>query len=131
MVTVYVDLVGPPFYHHLQIGVATCKSSSSGQAVWASALPQQLDEEGHQVVLVDRDAKMVERARTRLDAMAVVETGLHLRSIDAAGVRDADVLIACTGSDEVNIITCLLAREIGIPPTHRQAAVGRIAPRTW
>jgi len=79
------------------------------------SLAQQLEEEGHQVVLVDRDPVMVERASTRLDAMAVVDTGLYLRSIDVAGVRDADVLVACTGSDEVNIITCILAREIGIP----------------
>lgn len=79
------------------------------------SLAQQLDEEGHQVVLIDKDPRAVERARGRLDVMAVLASGLRLRSMDEDVVGDADVLVAATGSDEVNIITCLLAREMGIP----------------
>lgn len=79
-----------------------------------STLARQLADEGHEVLVVERDRRQVERLNNRLDVMAVVDSGLRLRSISAVEHRRPDLLVAATGSDEVNIITCMLARQIGV-----------------
>ena len=79
------------------------------------SLAEQLDEEGHQLLVVDPDPSAVERARNRLDVLALQESGFHLRQIEETNVKDADILVAVTGSDEINLITCLMARRLGIP----------------
>ncbi len=79
------------------------------------SLAEQLEEEGHQLLIVDTDPAAIERARNRLDVLALQESGFHLRQIEDTNVKDADLLIAVTGSDEVNLITCLMARRLGIP----------------
>ncbi|MBD3177009.1 MAG: Trk system potassium transporter TrkA [Armatimonadia bacterium] len=77
-------------------------------------LAQQLDEEGHRVVVVDRDPDRVELARTQLDVMGIVGSGLNLKALREADLETSDLLIAATDLDEVNIVACLLAREIGV-----------------
>jgi len=77
-------------------------------------LAQHLDEEGHQLIAVDTDPAVIARVQSRLDVMALEGSGFHLGSIDATDVKDADLLVAVTGMDEVNLITCLLARKFGI-----------------
>ncbi len=77
-------------------------------------LAQQLDREGHEVFVVDREPRRVELVRTRLDVMAIVGSGSGLKALREASVGDADLLIAATNSDEVNIVSCLVARDMGI-----------------
>jgi len=78
------------------------------------ALAQELDEEGHEVVVMDRDPSRIDLARTQLDVLGIAGSGLNLRGLREAGLESADLLIATTGLDEVNIVACLLAREIGV-----------------
>ena len=78
------------------------------------SLAEQLDEEGHQLLVVDPDPAAIERARNRLDVLALQESGFHLSQIEETNANDADFLVAVTGSDEVNLITCLMARRLGI-----------------
>ena len=79
------------------------------------SLAEQLDEEGHELLVIDTDPKAVERARARLDVMSLTQSGFHLSKVKETNVSNADLLIAVSGSDEVNLITCLLARKLGIP----------------
>ncbi len=78
------------------------------------SLAQQLDSEEHTVYAVDPVSTQVELARTRLDIMAVCGSGCNLEVMKDLGVEGADLLIAVSGSDEVNIVSCLISRELGV-----------------
>ncbi len=70
-------------------------------------------EEGQQVVVLDTDHKVVVEASERFDVMGVTGSGISVDSLIEAGVEDSDILIAVTGSDELNLLTCLIARKTG------------------
>jgi trk system potassium uptake protein TrkA len=67
--------------------------------------------EGHEVTLVDRDEETVERAQDRLNVLGIVGNGASAEILEQAGIKSADIFIAVTNIDEVNILACLLARE--------------------
>ena len=76
-----------------------------------------LSQEGHDVVLVDRDEALVERAAEQLDALVIHGNGASPRLLAEAGVKRADLVIAASSSDEVNIIACLAAKAQGVSRT--------------
>ena len=76
-----------------------------------------LSGEGHDVVLIEQNEALVERATEQLDALAIQGNGASPRLLTEAGVKTSDLLIAATNSDEVNIIACLAARAQGVPRT--------------
>jgi len=78
------------------------------------SLAEQLDREGHAVYAVDHRNDAVERARARLDIMVACGSGCSIKVLQELGAQNADLIIAASGSDEVNIVSCLVAREIGV-----------------
>jgi trk system potassium uptake protein len=76
-----------------------------------------LSHEGHDVVLVDLDETLVERATEQLDALVVHGNGASPKLLAEAGINKSDLLIAASSSDEVNIIACLAAKSQGVPRT--------------
>ncbi|MCR5153835.1 MAG: Trk system potassium transporter TrkA, partial [Lachnospiraceae bacterium] len=76
-------------------------------------LAQQLNEEGHEVTLVDRSAERLQPALNNLDVQAIVGNGSSFEVQKEAGVKDADLLIAVTDQDEINLISCLIAKKSG------------------
>ncbi len=76
-----------------------------------------LSEEGHDVVLVEQDEALVERAAEQLDALVVHGNGASPRLLIDAGIKESDLLIAASSSDETNIIACLSAKARGVPRT--------------
>lgn len=74
-------------------------------------LAAQLNEEGNNVTVVDTDAALVGRIASHLDVMGVTGNGATHAIQDEAGVKNADLLIAVTGSDELNMLCCLLAHK--------------------
>jgi trk system potassium uptake protein TrkA len=78
------------------------------------ALAEEFDAAGHEVYLVDTRPERVELARTRLDVMAVRGSGCSIGLLRTAGAKGADLLLAVSGSDEVNTVACLIGRELGI-----------------
>ena len=76
-----------------------------------------LSREGHDVVLIEHNELLVERAREQLDCLAIQGNGASPRLLAEAGVRKSDLLVAVTNSDEVNIIACLAAKAQGVPRT--------------
>ncbi|CAA9445770.1 MAG: Trk potassium uptake system protein TrkA [uncultured Rubrobacteraceae bacterium] len=76
-----------------------------------------LSHEGHDVVLVEREEALVEKATEQLDALVIHGNGASPKLLSEAGIKHSDLIIAASSSDEVNIIACLAAKAQGVPRT--------------
>lgn len=76
-------------------------------------LAEQLVKENHDITVVDTDEQALRRAADMLDIMAVKGNGVSTAVLREAGVESADLLVAVTNLDEVNMICCLTARKLG------------------
>ena len=76
-----------------------------------------LSQEGHDVVLIEQDETLVERATEQLDALVIHGNGASPRLLKEAGIKKSDLLVAASSSDEANIIACLAAKAQGVPRT--------------
>lgn len=76
-----------------------------------------LSNEGHQVVLIEQDAALVETATEQLDALVIQGNGASPRALSEAGIEKSDLLVAASNSDEVNIIACLSSKAQGVERT--------------
>lgn len=82
----------------------------AGQVGWQIA--RQLSGERNDVTLVDVNADLVRRATDTLDVQGVVGFASYPDVLEKAGARDADMIIAATHSDEVNMVACEVAHAI-------------------
>ena len=82
-----------------------------------SYVAQILSEEGNTVSVVELDAKKLHHLAEELDVLAVEGSGSHPHILREAGIRKADLLVAVTASDEVNLLACLLAKQHGVERT--------------
>jgi trk system potassium uptake protein TrkA len=82
----------------------------AGQVGWQIA--RQLAGEKNDVTIVDHNADLVRRASELLDVQGIVGFASHPDVLEKAGARDADMLIAATHSDEVNMVTCQVAHSV-------------------
>ena len=73
-------------------------------------LAERLSGEGHNLVLVDLDAKLIQEVTDELDVMGVVGNGASINVLMEAGIDAADLLIAVTTSDELNLLCCLIGK---------------------
>ena len=78
-----------------------------------STLTEQLSKEGHNITVIDRDAGKVEAIANQYDVMGVVGNGASFSVQNEAGIEIADLLIAVTASDELNLLCCLIAKKAG------------------
>ena len=76
-------------------------------------LVEQLNNEGHSVTLIDKNQAALERAVSKLDIMGIHGNGSSYRVQEEAGITSADLLIAVTNQDEVNLLSCLIAKQAG------------------
>ncbi len=76
-------------------------------------LAEQLCEEEHDVVLLDSSLKKLQSVPDHLDALRIVGNGSSIQAQLEAGVDQADILIAVTGSDELNLLCCVIAKKAG------------------
>ena len=74
-------------------------------------------QEGHEVVIIDKKADVIEDIIDEYDVMGIVGNGASYDILNEAGVSGADLVIATTSSDEVNILSCLVAQKIGAEAT--------------
>ena len=82
-----------------------------------SALTQQLSAEGHNVTVVDQDPRLIDNIINIYDVMGVCGNGAVSSVQREAEVERADLLIATTSSDELNILSCLVAKKLGVNHT--------------
>lgn len=72
-------------------------------------LARQLSAEGHDLTLIDRNNQVLEKTVDRYDAMVVSGNCASKEVLLSAGIQDADLLIAVTALDEVNLLCCMTA----------------------
>jgi len=77
-------------------------------------LAARLSDLRHEVVIVDSGAERLARAEELVDAMVVEGWGASPRVLERAGIRESQLLVAVTGSDEVNILACAYAASVGV-----------------
>ena len=82
----------------------------AGQVGWQIA--RHLSAEQNDVTVVDNNPELVRRATDTLDVQGVAGFASYPDVLDRAGARDADMIIAATHSDEVNMVTCQVAHSV-------------------
>ncbi len=76
-----------------------------------STLVQQLRGEGHDITIIDRNANKVHELSDSYDIMGLVGNGASYTVQKEAGIDDADLIIAVTDSDELNLLCCTIAKQ--------------------
>ncbi len=82
----------------------------AGQVGWQIA--RHLSGERNDVTVVDNNADLVRRATDSLDVQGIAGFASYPDVLEKAGARDADMIIAATHSDEVNMVTCQVAHSV-------------------
>ena len=82
----------------------------AGQVGWQIA--RHLSGERNDVTIVDNNPVLVRRATDTLDVQGVTGFASYPAILEQAGARDADMVIAATYSDEVNMVTCQVAHSV-------------------
>ncbi len=77
-------------------------------------LAERLSEQNQDVVVIESDPDRAEETSDQLDVMTIVGNGASLPVLEQAGVRGANILMAVTSKDEVNMIACLAAARMGV-----------------
>ena len=77
------------------------------------ALCKQLNDEGHDITLIDKETDRLQPAIDTLDIQALAGNGTSFLAQQEAGIEGADLLIAVTNEDEINLISCLIAKKTG------------------
>lgn len=84
-----------------------------GDGKIGSVLAEQLSKEKHEVTLVDRSGVRLDQSNNELDVMVVEGDGASREVQMEAGADQADLVIACTGADELNLLCCLIGKKLG------------------
>jgi len=71
------------------------------------------EEQEHNITVVDTRYHVVQEISAKYDVMGVVGNGISIETLEEAGVREADLLIAVTGMDEQNLLISLMAKKMG------------------
>ena len=78
-----------------------------GAGLVGSAIASHLSEEHNDITVIDVSAENIQRITEQADVQGVVGVASHPDRLAEAGVRDAELLIAVTDSDEVNMVACM------------------------
>ncbi|KEZ89814.1 Trk system potassium transporter TrkA [Lacrimispora celerecrescens] len=78
-----------------------------------ATLAEQLNNEHHDIMLIDKSADVINSITERIDVMGVVGNGAVYKVQMEAGIQETDLLIATTNSDELNMLCCLIAKKAG------------------
>ncbi len=88
-----------------------------GQGKLGVTLTAQLAKEGHNVVAVDLNSAKVTSVVDTYDVMGICGNCINIDVLKEAGAKKANIVIACTSSDEMNILCCTFAKELGTQHT--------------
>ena len=76
-------------------------------------LTEQLAKEGHDITLIDKNAQKLQSTAGMYDVMGVVGNGASYSVQEEAGIASANLIIAVTDSDELNLLCCTIAKRVG------------------
>ncbi len=83
-----------------------------GAGLVGFGIARHLAAEGNNVTVVDREPALIQRINDTLDVRAIQGHGAHPSVLEMAGARQADIIIAVTSSDEVNMVICQIAHSL-------------------
>lgn len=75
------------------------------------ALAQQLNDENHNITLIDTSAERLQLALAAMDIQGIVGNATSFLTMQEADIEAADLFIAVTGADEINLLSCLIAKK--------------------
>lgn len=78
------------------------------------ALAEQLSKEGHNITVIDSAARQIREITDSCDVMGIVGNGASYNILTEADIEHADLLIAVTNADELNLLCCLIAKKAGV-----------------
>ena len=81
------------------------------------AILKNLSGEGHTITIIDENKDLIENLIEKFDAFGVVGNGACMDIQQEAGAKDADLVIALTRNDELNIFACLVSKRLGVHNT--------------
>lgn len=84
-------------------------------------LVEQLSKEGHDITVIDKKPSVIQNITNLYDVMGLVGNGASYSIQQDAGINSADLIIAVTNSDELNLLCCTVARRVG-----KCAAIARV-----
>lgn len=73
--------------------------------------------EGYDAVVLDSSQQVIAEMTNVYDIMGVCGNAADYETLESAGIRQADLFIAAAGSDELNMLSCFLAKRMGVPYT--------------
>ena len=76
-------------------------------------LVQQLSKEGHNITVIEKKQSVLQSVVNSYDVMGIVGNGASYSIMKDAGIESADLMIAVTDSDELNLLCCLIAKKAG------------------
>lgn len=76
-------------------------------------LVEQLSNEGHNVTVIDKNSNMIQQMTNLYDVMGIVGNGASYSILEEAGIADSDLIISVTESDELNLLCCTIATQVG------------------
>lgn len=77
------------------------------------SIAKQLSAEGHDISVVDENSELIKKITEKLDVSIITGNGTSPSVLESAGVKEAQMVLAVTTSDEVNIVTCIIASKYG------------------
>ncbi len=88
-----------------------------GAGAVGSYLAERFSLEGQDVVVIESDAERAAQVQSELDCLVITGNGASAATLDHAGLGEADLLVAVSSSDAVNVLACHAATKLGIPIT--------------
>ena len=88
-----------------------------GDGKVGNAIIKHVCHEGHQVVVIDKKANVVEDIVNKFDVMGICGNGASYEILKEADAGRAHVVIAVTASDETNMLACVMAKKLGAKAT--------------
>ncbi len=80
-------------------------------------LAKLLSYEQHNIVLIENDLELSQKAAESLDAQIIHDSGTSFKALEQAGIQHADMVVAVTNSDEVNMLCVIMAKQYGVAKT--------------
>ena len=90
------------------------KSIIIGAGKVGFSIAQMLSAEEHDVIIIEQDEERHNLVQEVLDVQVIKGSGAASTILEMAGIRTADMVVAVTETDELNMIACLLAKQYGV-----------------
>lgn len=92
--------------------IVICGAGKIGTSIIKSLI-----QEDHELIVIDNKIKVIENIIDSYDIMGIYGNGTSKEVLQEADIKNTDIFISTTGNDEVNIVSCLIARKLGAKNT--------------